>query len=133
MGVSITRNNIEYPVNPNRIGLSMPQAKLKALILAHVHRHGHPPLQCQNTGRFQPFKTQKPLIIDDRPNRFEKALFRFIALIGFNDFGNRPNGQLGRQTKPFPHIVITGFLQNKLGRALFPKRHFGKEHRCQIS
>ena len=45
MGVSITRNNIEYPVNLHQIGLSMPTAKLKALILAHVHRHDQPPLQ----------------------------------------------------------------------------------------
>ena len=121
------QQQIEHPVNQNQIGLSMPTAHLKALVIAHLHRNGQPTLQGQDTGRFQALEAQNPLIVNNRSGRLEKALFRFVALVGFNDLGNGANRQLCRQTKLLPNGVIHLFLQNKLGRALFPKGYFGNE------
>ncbi len=121
------QQQIEHPVNPNQISLSMPTAKLKALVVAHVHRDSQPTLQGQDTGRFQSLETQNPLIVNDCASRFKHALFRFVALVGVNDLGNRSNRQLRRQTKLLPNVRIHQFLQNKLGRALLPKRHVGND------
>ena len=121
------QQQIEHPVNQNQIGLSMPTAHLKALVIAHLHRNGQPALQGQDTGRFQALEAQNPLIVNHGPGRLEKALFRLVALVGFNDLGNGANRQLCRQTKLFPDMVINQLLQNKLGRALSPKGYFGNE------
>lgn len=110
-----------------RVRLPVAAPKLKALVLAHLHRDGQPPLQGQDTGRFQALEAQNPLVVNHGPGRLEKAWFRLVALVGVNHFGNRPNGQLGRQPKLVPNKVIHPLLQNKLGRALFPEGDFGDE------
>ena len=115
---------IEHAIHPHQIGLSMPAPKLHSLVIPHLHSNGQSTLQGQDTGGFQSLETQNPLIVDDCAGWLEKALFRLVALVRFNHFGNRPNGQLRRQTKLFPNVGIHQFLQNKLGRTLLPKRHF---------
>lgn len=121
------QQQIKHPVHQHQIRLSMPTAHLKALVLAHLHRDGQPTLQGQDTGRFQALEAQNPLVVNHGPGRLEKAWFRLVALVGVNHFGNRPNGQLGRQPKLVPNKVIHPLLQNKLGRALFPEGDFGDE------
>jgi hypothetical protein len=115
---------IEHTIDQNQIGLAVATPKLNPLVITHLHGNQQPALQGQQAGGFQPFETQNALIVNDRARGLEKAGFGLVALIGFNDLGNRPNRQLCRQAKLFSHVVIDEFLQNKLGGALFPKRHF---------
>ena len=116
-------------VHQHQIGLTVAVSESKALVLAHLHGNGQPALQRQEAGEFQALETQDAPVVNDRAGRLEKALLGFIALVGFDHLGDRPDGQLRRKAELLAHLGINEFLQSKLGRATLPKRDFSDELR----
>jgi len=92
-----------------------------------LHGNGQSALQRQEAGEFQALETQDAPVVNHRAGRLEKALLGFIALVGFDHLGDRPDGQLRRKAELLAHLGINEFLQSKLGRATLPKRDFGDE------
>ena len=54
---------------------------------------------------------ENPFVVDDGPPRPKGRVLGGIALIGFDDFGNRANGQLGGETKLIADGIVDLFLQ----------------------
>lgn len=55
--------------------------------------------------------TEVAQIIRDRAMLGKPALTLLIELIGVGDLGDSPNGHLGRESKPLPHLMVNEFMK----------------------
>ena len=104
------RTKVEDTFDNYKVNLTPDTIHPGFLVIPDLGRDKLPALESRQRNGFQPFPGEDALVIDNRTVRPKFWFEGLLSLIGFNNFGDGPDGKLGRETKPLSNVVVDCFV-----------------------
>jgi len=110
---------IPFTVSKDQVGLALPVLKQLDLSFTGKERHLLSPRGRPDTGGLgRHLPGQDTLVIGDSAVLHEGTLVFLVQLVGVCYFGFHSDGELGRESKPFTHVVVDELVKAELPEGL---------------